>query len=119
MANRQLTAAELEVVRPLLDRIRAEIDELATGDPELQFAIRRKIYKEMTYDERGKPMHRKMLKAKKWMQQKGKCAICEGELPEKYAVLDRLEAIGGYSVENTRLICTSCDSAHQESKGYR
>ena len=118
MSNRQLTPAELEIVRPFLDRVRAEIESLSGGDVELQFAIRRKIYKELTYDERGKPMHRRALKMKKWMQQKGLCALCGGELPEKYAVLDRFEAIRGYTVENTRLICQSCDTKHQELKGY-
>ena len=118
MANRQLTDSERNEVGHLLDRIRSDIAALAHGNEELVFAIRRKIYKELGYDERGKPMLRKALKFKKWQQQKGLCAICGQELPESYSVLDRLEAIGGYTVENTRLICKDCDTEHQRSRRY-
>ena len=43
--------------------MRARLTALAAGDMELLFAFRRKVYKELTYDERGKPMARKRLKA--------------------------------------------------------
>jgi hypothetical protein len=51
-----------------------------------------KIFKELTSDERSKPMVRRKLKGQKWKGQRGLCAICGTVLPEKYAVLDRLNA---------------------------
>ena len=118
MANRQLTAAELEKARELLDEIRTKLKALSGGDKELLFAYRRKIYKELAYDERSKPMARRKLKNQKWKEQRGLCAICKKELPEKYTSLDRLNASDGYTPENTRLIHQDCDVAHQASKGY-
>ena len=52
------------------------------------------------------------------MQQKGICPICNESLPEKNAELDRLEAIHGYTVENTLLIHHGCHIAEQARKGY-
>lgn len=118
MPNRQLTKDELQLVRAMLDSIRGQISNLASGDPELLFAIRRKIAKELGYDERGKPMERKALKSAKRAVQGGLCAICQEPLPDKYAVLDRLEAMPGYTLENTRLICQECDTKNQAAKGY-
>lgn len=83
------------------------------------WAFRRKVFKELTYDERGKPMERRKLKEAKWKSQRGICPACNGSLPEKYCVLDRLEAMKGYTSENTRLLCSSCDSRLQSEKGYK
>jgi hypothetical protein len=118
MANRQLTAAELVKARALLDEVRSKLAALSGGDKELLFAYRRKVYKELGYDERSKPMARRALKDKKWKEQRGLCAFCKKELPTSYTVLDRLSAVDGYTVENTRLIHQDCDVSHQKSKGY-
>jgi UTP:GlnB (protein PII) uridylyltransferase len=118
MANRKLTAAELERANALLADVRSKLEVLSQGDKELLFAYRRKIFKELTYDERSKPMVRRMLKLQKWHEQRGLCAICGKELPKKYTVLDRRNAADGYTIQNTRLICQECDVAHQRSKGY-
>lgn len=118
MANRQLTHQELERANGLLDEIRERLEELAAGDQELLFAYRRKVYKELTYDERGKPMQRKKLKEQKRAEQNNLCAICGDSLPEKYVVLDRYRAGDGYTRENTRLIHQRCDVHAQESRGY-
>jgi hypothetical protein len=37
---------------------------------------------------------------------------------DSYAVLDRIEAMAGYTAENTRLIHPECDTAVQRSRGY-
>lgn len=118
MANRQLTPKELERANALLDDIRSKLEALSAGEKDLLFAYRRKVFKELTYDERSKPMVRRKLKDQKWKEQRGLCAICRKELPDKYAVLDRLNAADGYTKENTRLIHQECDVAHQASKGY-
>ncbi len=118
MPNRRLTQAELEHARLLLTMVRAGLRQLAGEDSELLFALRRKVYKELTYDERDKPMVRRRLKAQKRQEQGGQCPICSRPLPEKYCVLDRLNAAAGYTAENTRLICSVCDTATQQSRGY-
>ena len=118
MANRQLTPDELQHANALLAEVRQKLESLSHGDTELLFAYRRKIFKELTYDERSKPMARRKLKDQKWKEQRGLCAICGKELPEKYTVLDRFKAVDGYTKENTRLIHQECDVKIQESKGY-
>ena len=54
-------------------------------------------------------MHRRRIKALKRAEQGGLCAICRKPLPERDCILDRLEAMRGYTVENTRLLCRECD----------
>jgi len=64
MTNRQLTDEELaRVFRPIIDEVRARLRDASRGDDQLLWALRRKLAKELTYDERGKPMHRVKLKA--------------------------------------------------------
>lgn len=119
MPNRQLTAEELETLaRPLLDKVRARLGQLSGGDVALQWVLRRKLYKELIYDERGKPMFRRSLKASKWKEQGGLCPLCKNPLPKKGAVLDRLKAMDGYTLENTRLLCAACDTAVQTKRGH-
>lgn len=56
MANRQLTPEELRgIASPLLMSIRESLIKFSGGDAELLFALRRKVAKELMYDERGKP----------------------------------------------------------------
>jgi ribosomal protein L44E len=119
MPNPQLSADQLLLANQLLAEIRRQLDELSKGDPELRFALNRKVAKELTYDERGKPGHRRKLKLLKRAEQNGKCAVCPVDLPTRGAVLDRFEAVKGYTAENTRLICDSCDRAIQEERGFR
>lgn len=118
-SNRQLTDDERErLALPLLAEIRRRIVELSAGDTRLAWALRRKIYKELVYDERSKPMTRVKLKKEKRAAQKGTCAACNEPLPAKGAVLDRFEAEGGYTPENTRLICPPCDMRIQAERRY-
>jgi hypothetical protein len=118
MANRRLSPDELQQAQALLDSIRKELETLSSGDRELLFAFRRKIYKELTYDERSKPMARRRLKELKRREQDGLCPICNRELPPTYVVLDRFNAVDGYTQENTRLIHQDCDVRTQASRGY-
>ncbi len=118
MTNRRLTPDELEQANALLREVRSKLLALSGGDKELVFAYRRKIYKQLIYDERSTPMVRRKLKIEKRKEQDDRCAICGEELPKKYSVLDRLNAMAGYTKENTRLICQKCDVAHQTAKNY-
>lgn len=118
MTNPRLTPAQLDQARELLGEIRAKLRALSGGDNELLFAYRRKVFKELMYDERSKPMARRRLKLLKMAEQKGLCVLCGEALPERGAVLDRAYAVDGYTAENTRLIHASCDETYQASKGY-
>ena len=118
MPNRRLTPAELHAAGQLLDSIRSQLEALAGGDADLLFALRRKVYKELTYDERDKPSVRKKLKTLKRKDQNGICPECKKLLPATYCVLDRFNAADGYTVENTRLICQPCDIGIQTTRGY-
>ena len=101
MPNRRLTNDELErLADPLLAEVRAKLQQLSDGDASLLWALRRKIAKELGYDERGKPMYRKVLKATKRGEQQNKCAVCGCDLPERNVVLDRFEIKRG----NARLL---------------
>jgi hypothetical protein len=118
MPNRNLTRDELDLARALLNDIRARLTALAGGDEDLLFAYRPKIAKELGYDERSAPMARRKLKMQKRREQVGLCARCRKDLPEKYAVLDRLAAAKGYTAENMRLICEACDREVQAERRY-
>ncbi len=118
MPNRTLSPAELIEANRLLNDIRQRLTALANNDPELLFAYRRKVFKELTYDERSGPTLRRKLKLLKRKEQNNQCPLCAKELPEKYAVLDRIKASDGYTPENTRLIHQTCDIEVQLSRGY-
>lgn len=120
MPNRQLTADELEkLFAPLMTEVRQRLTQLSGDDEDLHWALRRKLFKELTYDERGKPMQRRKLKELKRADQDNKCRRCSTSLPAKYAVLDRIEAMKGYTMENTRLLCQACDTQVQIERGYK
>jgi len=106
--------------RPLFDEITSRIQSASNGSPELLFALRRKLCKELSYLERGKPMQRRALKARVFAAQDGKCAKCDCALEPagKNAVLDRTEAIRGYVQENVRLHCHSCDRDIQAARNF-
>jgi hypothetical protein len=118
MPNRNLTSEELERANGLLAEIRTRLRALAADDPLLLFAYRRKVVKELGYDERGKPVVRAKLKSLKWGQQNGKCAHCAADLPLRYSELDRKNAADGYTADNTELVHAACHQARQQEKRY-
>jgi len=117
-SGRRLTESELEKARAILAMTRNQIARVAGTDQSLLWALRRKVYKELVYDERSKPMARRMLKFKLFARQKGLCAGCAGELPEKYSILDRREAMKGYTEVNCKLLCSECDRKAQAKRKY-
>jgi len=118
MPNRNLNPDELTLANAFLKDIRARLTALSGGDPLLLFAYRRKIVKELAYDERGKPGARAKMKALKWGEQQGRCAECGELFPLKYSELDRKNAADGYTQENTELVHAECHQKRQEAKGY-
>jgi len=115
MANRRLTDDERSQVLPLLEEVRSRLIELAAGDESLHWAMRRRLWNQLQYDERLKPPYRAALKRKKRIEQNGLCKICQTSLPESGAILDRLEAMKGYTIENTQLLCGPCDLDKQRN----
>ncbi len=81
--------------------------KLAGGDEGLHWALRRRFWNQLQYDERLKPPYRAALKRKKRLEQEGLCNICKEPLPDKGAVLDRLKAMDGYTLQNTQLLCVN------------
>jgi hypothetical protein len=118
MTNRNLNDEELKSAHTLLDEIRRKIDMLAGNDSDLRFAYRRKIYKELIYDERLKPMARRKIKIQKFDQQHGKCAHCNGDMTIQYSELDRKNAADGYTIENIELVHAKCHQLRQAAKHY-
>jgi hypothetical protein len=81
------------------------------------FAYRRKVAKELIYDERNRPAYRRRLKVLMRAKQGGLCPICQCVLPETRH-LDRFVASRGYVESNVRLICKACDDAVQAERKY-
>ena len=120
MPNRNLDETQRAQIADLLQKVRDELYRLSAGDADLLFAFRRKLAKELTYDERSSPAARKFLKRQMRKLQGGMCVGgCARPLPESYCVLDRFSAAAGYVRENVRLICESCDRVIQKQRGYR
>src|ERR1019366_10167251 len=99
MANRKLSPVEIAAAVRLHNSIRMRLDKLSTADPELLFALRRRLIVKLTHDERGTPAYRNKIKRLKRAEQNGICPICSKELPLKYAELDRFSASAGYTME--------------------
>lgn len=118
MANRNLDAEELQQAHLLLDEIRRKLEILASGDLQLLFAYRRKVYKELIYLERGKPMVRRKIKIQRYDLQHGKCAHCDEAMAIQYSELDRKNAVDGYTIDNTELVHAKCHQLRQAAKGY-
>jgi len=118
MPNRNLTQPEKdELFNQLFSDVKAKLTQASGGDADLLWALRRKLFKELMYLERGKPMQRRALKQKKRIEQNGLCANCGNPLPDE-AELDRSEAMLGYTTENTRLVCHACHRTLQREKGF-
>jgi hypothetical protein len=118
LPNRNLSPEELKLANQLLADVRERLKELSGDDALLHFAYRRKVMKELSYDERGKPAARNKLKAMKWGLQNGKCAHCKRAMDLKYSELDRKNASDGYTPENTDLVHAKCHHERQAQKNY-
>ncbi len=119
MANPRLTKEQRdELFAPLLKRVLTDLEESSAGDPQLLWAMRRKLAKELMHLERSTPAARNKLKALKRQSQKGLCALCGESMPQKHSELDRFEAYLGYTESNTRLVHHDCHIKDQAKKGY-
>lgn len=118
-ASRRLSEAESKKANALLNKIRARLQALSAGDSDLHFAYRRRIHIRLMHDERGTPNHRRKLKAQKWINQNGRCAICRKKMPKSESELDRFKASAGYTLKNTRLVHHTCHRKQQARRGFK
>ena len=118
MPTLPLSKEQAEKANTLLESVRAQLATLSGGDPKLLFAMRRRLYIRLSYDERGTPAQRRKLKDQKWKEQRGKCAICAEDLPVSECELDRFDAVAGYTPENTQLIHHACHRKQQTDRGF-
>lgn len=118
MPSKRLTSEQAEKANEILESVRARLVELSGGDASLLFSLRRRIFIRLSYDERGTPAQRAKLKNQKWKDQRGKCAICKEDLPASGAELDRFDALGGYTADNTQLIHHDCHRKQQVERGF-
>ena len=116
--GRKLTDKQSKKANALLNEVRAKLDAMSGGDPQLLFHLRRRIFLRLMHDERSTPTERKRLKKLKMKEQAAKCSICGEPLPEKEAELDRFVAWKGYSPENTQLIHHDCHRRQQQDRGF-
>ncbi len=120
MKNRQLTKNEINnLFLPLYKTVTLRLQKSSLGNAKLLWALRRKLVKSLSYDERGTPMHRRRIKAMKRAEQNNKCAICHKSLPKRDVVLDRFEAMKGYTLKNTRVLCRKCDFGVQAERKFK
>ncbi len=68
--TRRLTDAERKHAQQVLEQTRNLLQDAASGDKALLWALRRYVYIRLQHDERGKPLQRKILKLKKWQHRK-------------------------------------------------
>ena len=117
MTTPQLNETQRDLALEILTEVRERLTAASGGDRELLFALRRKVQKELMHDERSKPGQRNRVKALKRTEQGGLCPLCHEPLPDSNAVLERFEAVEGYTVANTRLIHAECDRRVEMERG--
>jgi hypothetical protein len=124
LANERMSKSQLETAREILTEVRQRIEEATQSDERFNFLLRRYVSKNLSYDERGDPQERTRIKLEKLLEQKGKCAYAKCPTPnhvmtkEDEPELDRLEAIKGYTPENTVLVHHACHRMSQKEKGF-
>jgi hypothetical protein len=124
MQNGRLSNDQLSTARQILAEVRQRMTEAAGGDQRFAFALRRYVYKKLSYDERDNPARRTKLKLQKLVDQDGKCGYPRCPTPdvrmtkEDEPELDRLDAIKGYTRENTMLMHHGCHRLSQKERGF-
>ena len=120
MPCRRLDGEELKKAAKFLKSIRVKLESLSGRDPNLLFAYRRKICRELKSDEGGKFAERKLLRAQKLILQHFKCANpkCRKDLRTVEAEMHRFDAPLGYTLENTQVLCRNCHRKQQAARAF-
>ncbi len=113
-----LSDGDREKAIAILEELRTRIADAVGDDRDRLFQMRRYILKRLEFDERGTPTQRRRLKEQKRRSQRGLCALCHGELPQRGAELDRFRAMDGYTAGNTQLVCHSCHQKAEVERGF-
>ncbi len=64
------------LVEPLLAEIEERLAQLSTGDTYLRDVLRKRLISKLNANERRAAAKRRALNAKKFVAQRGKCAVC-------------------------------------------
>lgn len=124
MSNGPMSIDQLATAREILVEIRRRIADAAGADQRFAFALRRYVFKNLSYDERDTPARRTKLKLQKLIDQGGICAYSACPTPrlkmtkEQEPELDRVDAIKGYTPENTVLMHHACHRFSQREKRF-
>jgi hypothetical protein len=124
MSNERMSKRQLEAARQILSEVRHRLASAAQDEERFVFLLRRYIWKNLSYDERGNPQQRTKLKLQKLVEQDGKCAYPNCPTPDRLMTkedepeLDRIEAMNGYTKENTVLMHHDCHRMSQKGKGF-
>jgi hypothetical protein len=118
MPNRRLSNEERARLAPLISEIRSTLREIAGSDEALFWALRRRVWVQLQFEERGTPAQRAALKKQKRVEQNNRCKECSEPLDVSFIVLDRHDAMLGYTTQNTQLLCQKCDRAKQATLKY-
>jgi hypothetical protein len=119
MSGPRLTREQRDkLYRPLHQRVLADLTATGKGAPEILWALRRKLARDLTYMERSTPAARKKLKARMFAKQNGRCALCGKQMIQRGAELDRFNPYDSYVENNVRLVHHDCHIADQECKHY-
>jgi hypothetical protein len=113
-----LSDEQLASVREILDRVRAELETLADGDPNTLHHARRYLMKRLEFDECGTPAERKKLKLTLRERQGHNCASCGEPLALEDSELSRTDPVLGYTEDNYRLVHHHCHRTAQAAKNY-
>ena len=118
--SEKLTPQQTEVAKKILEKTRQMIHESAKGNTEVEFRTRRYVRIRLEHDERGKPLERKLVKLRKFAEQRGLCAVCGNPMTlEEEPHLHRIVARKSYTLENTKLVHHGCHREQQRAKGFQ
>jgi len=108
MANPRLTESERMKADSLVREIEKRIHLLSKGVQRRKFAYRRRVTRLLIQIEKGTPAQRGKLRAKLREKQHDLCAVTPTHRLKSEVELHRLDAIRGYTIKNTRLVCRAC-----------
>jgi len=116
----KLNTQQAASAKKILEATRQMIQKAAKGNEEVGFRIRRYVRTRLEHDERGKPLQRKLMKLKKFAEQRGLCAVCGKPMTlEEEPHLHRIVSSRGYTAENTVLLHYQCHRGEQRSRGFK
>lgn len=112
-----LTNAQRGVARRVLQHVRDEVERFSEGDLDLEFAIRRYVYKRLQGDERGAREKRETFRRRLFDRQQGRCVFCQESFAQIAGAETHRTKSGRYSEANTVLVHRECHQEHHLREG--